>query len=156
MAKPATVQKLKHGKALCGKTFGGFVDTFNWLVDFCQSLQGDKDANNANGVISVDRSDPTAPVIRASPAHENGSGGGGGGDDGPEDEPLEPGADPDNPYEDPEDFPDDEDAIDADGNGISNDAGSLDGGGGDYCNSIFGGAADEPAGGNEISNTCSK
>ena len=64
MAKPATVQKLKHGKALCGKTFGGFVDTFNWLVDFCQSLQGDKDANNANGVISVDRSDPSAPIIR--------------------------------------------------------------------------------------------
>lgn len=76
MAKPAAVQKLKHGKALCGKTFGGFVDTFNWLVDFCQNLKGDKDANQANGSIYVDRSDPSAPVIRG------GIGGGGGGVNG--------------------------------------------------------------------------
>lgn len=76
MAKPITVQKLKRGKALCGKTFGGFVDTFNWLVDFCQSLQGDKDANNANGRITLDRSDESAPVIRLDAA--NGGGGGGG------------------------------------------------------------------------------
>ena len=64
MAAPIAAQKLKHGKALCGKTFGGFVDTFNWLVDFCLSLQGDKDANNANGSITVDRSNKSAPVIR--------------------------------------------------------------------------------------------
>lgn len=81
MAKPAAVQKLKHGKALCGKTFGRFVETFNWLVDFCQGLQGDKDANNANGRISLDRSDESAPVIRLSAgAGGNGGGGGGGGD----------------------------------------------------------------------------
>lgn len=68
MAKPIAVQKLRHGKALCGKTFGGFVDTFNWLVDFCLALKGDKDVNNANGTVSVDRSDPSAPVIRGGPA----------------------------------------------------------------------------------------
>ncbi|MBO7684351.1 MAG: hypothetical protein J6T51_06475, partial [Kiritimatiellae bacterium] len=69
----------------------------------------------------------------------------------------EPGSDPDNPYEDPEDFPDDEDAIDADGNDISNDAGSLDDANGDYCNTILGGGApSEPPPGNSISNTCSK
>ena len=76
MAKPIVVQKLKHGKALCGKTFGGFVDTFNWLVDFCQALKGDKDTNIANGTITVDRADPSAPVIRG------GGGGGGGAVDG--------------------------------------------------------------------------
>lgn len=78
MAKPIAVQKLKHGKALCGKTFGGFVDTFNWLVDFCLSLQGDKDVNNANGTVTVDRSDPSAPVIRVA-VTVGGEGGGEGG-----------------------------------------------------------------------------
>ena len=78
MAKPIAVQKLKHGKALCGKTFGGFVDTFNWLVDFCLSIQGDKDVNNANGRILFDRSNESAPVIRFSAG--KGGGGGGGGD----------------------------------------------------------------------------
>lgn len=67
----------------------------------------------------------------------------------------EPGSDPDEPYKDPEED-DGEDAIDADGNGISDDAGSLDDGGGDYCNSIGGGAPSEPSDGNEISRTCSK
>lgn len=154
MAKPIAVQKLKHGKALCGKTFGGFVDTFNWLVDFCQSLKGDKDANQGNGTITLDRADPSAPVIRGTNA-QGGSGGGGGGDE-PEDEPLEPGADPEEPYEDPEED-DGEDAIDADGNEISNDAGSLDDDNGDYCNTIGGlGAGSPPPYGNAISNTCSK
>ena len=72
MAKPIAVQKLRHGKALCGKTFGGFVDTFNWLVDFCLSLKGDKDVNNANGTVTVDRSDPSAPVIRCSGCENKG------------------------------------------------------------------------------------
>lgn len=71
MAKPIAVQKLKHGKALCGRTFGGFVDTFNWLVDFCLSLEGDKDANTANGRISLDRSDESAPVIRYVKSSDN-------------------------------------------------------------------------------------
>lgn len=66
MAKPIAVQKLRHGKALCGKTFGQFVETFNWLVDFCLGLTGDKDRNDENGRITVDRQDPSAPVIRYS------------------------------------------------------------------------------------------
>lgn len=73
MANPA-VQKLKHGKALCKATFGRFVETFNFLVDWTASLKGDKDANPAgDGHLTVDRADPTAPVIRCS-----GCGGGGG------------------------------------------------------------------------------
>ena len=65
MAAPIAAQKLRHGKALCKAVFGGFVDTFNWLVDFCSSLKGDRDANPAgDGRITVDRSDPSAPVIR--------------------------------------------------------------------------------------------
>lgn len=159
MAKPATVQKLKHGKALCGRTFGGFVDTFNWLVDFCQSLMGDADANNANGTITVDRADPSAPIIRANKPHANGAGGSGENENEEEEEPLEPGADPDEPYEDPEDtFPDDEEAINGDGNEISSDAGSLDDGKGDYCNTIggfAGGGEGDADPGNEISGTCS-
>lgn len=63
MAKPAAVQKLKHGKALCGATFGGFVETFNWLVDFCTGLRGDGD-DNGSGKIRLDRSLDDAPTIR--------------------------------------------------------------------------------------------
>lgn len=74
MAKPAAIQKLKHGKALCGATFGRFVDSWNWMVDFCTSLQGDKDANNANGTITVDRANPSAPVIRADKPKDGGEG----------------------------------------------------------------------------------
>ena len=67
MAAPIAAQKLKHGKALCKAVFGRFVDTFNWLVDFCSSLKGDRDVNPAgDGRITVDRSDPSAPVIRCS------------------------------------------------------------------------------------------
>ena len=76
MAAPIAAQKLKHGKALCKAVFGRFVDTFNWLVDFCSSLKGDRDVNPAgDGRITVDRSDPSAPVIRCS-----GCGNGNGGD----------------------------------------------------------------------------
>jgi len=65
MAAPIAAQKLKHGKALCKAVFGRFVDTFNWLVDFCSSLKGDRDVNPAgDGRLTVDRSDPSAPVIR--------------------------------------------------------------------------------------------
>ncbi|MBR4614887.1 MAG: hypothetical protein IKO55_04720, partial [Kiritimatiellae bacterium] len=79
MAKPVAVQKLKHGKALCGATFGQFVETFNWLVDFCLNLKGDKEFNAANGTVTVDRSDDSAPVIRVA---VKGKGAGGNGTDG--------------------------------------------------------------------------
>lgn len=76
MAQPQTIQKLKRGKALCGKTFGGFVDTFNWLVDFCLNLKGDRDADKVNGTVTVDRADTSAPVIRCTGGKSDGGGGG--------------------------------------------------------------------------------
>lgn len=57
-------QKLRHGKALCGKVFGKFVETFNWLVDFSANLKGDADVNEATGSIKVDRTSPFHPIIR--------------------------------------------------------------------------------------------
>ena len=157
MAQPAAVQKLKHGKALCGKTFGKFVETFNWLVDFCLSIQGDADVNNANGTITVDRADPSAPVIRATMPHANGAGPSGE-DEEEEEEPVEPGEDPDEPYEDPEDSHDDDpEGMNGDGNEISTDDNSFsEDGSGDYCNRIAGlnGGADNNN--NYISYTCSK
>ena len=38
-------QHLKHGKALCGKVFGRFVETFNALVDFMLGLRGDAEGS---------------------------------------------------------------------------------------------------------------
>ena len=59
------VQFLRHGKALCGKVFRTFVETFNWLVMFSQNLKGDRDCDPAaTGKITVDRTDPDHPVIR--------------------------------------------------------------------------------------------
>lgn len=59
-----TKQRLTHGKALCGKVFKNFVETFNWLVDFGTNLKGDKDTANQSGHITVDNADPKHPVIR--------------------------------------------------------------------------------------------
>lgn len=70
-------QLLKHGKALCGKVFGGFVDTFNWLVRFCSNIRGDKDVSDANGHITVDLSDPDHPVIRCSGCSDSSGSNGG-------------------------------------------------------------------------------
>ena len=163
MSAPMAVQKLKHGKALCGKTFGQFVETFNWLVDFCLSLKGDRDSDpDGNGRVQVDRADPSAPIIRLA---SSSVGGGGSGPDVPEEEEeYEPGANPEEPYSDPEDtFDDDPEAINGNGNSISSDItdlGTTDANGahsgGGYCNSIFGGAPGGLSGGNEISITCSK
>lgn len=58
-------QRLKHGKALCGKAFSRFVETFNELVDFKDNLKGDADLPTThNGIVKVDRSDPAHPVVR--------------------------------------------------------------------------------------------
>ena len=58
-------QRLKHGKALCGKAFSRFVETFNELVDFKDNLKGDADLPTThNGIVKVDRSDPAHPVLR--------------------------------------------------------------------------------------------
>ena len=147
MAKPQTVQYLKHGKALCGKTFVGFVDTWNWLVDFCLNLRGDGDANGL-GVVTVDRSNPDCPVICGLAQKEGDNDEGSGEPETPDKD--EPGEDPDEPYEDPEDFIQDD-------NGISDDDGTLGDDSMDYCNSIggFGGGGGGGGGGNAISSTCS-
>lgn len=57
-------QRLKHGKALCGKVFAGFVETFNALVDFKDNLKGDDDVARGCGYISVDRTKKDRPIIR--------------------------------------------------------------------------------------------
>ena len=64
-------QHLKHGKALCGKVFGRFVETFNALVDFMHGLRGDAEGKNGEGHITYDRKNH---IIRC-----DGCGGGGGG-----------------------------------------------------------------------------
>lgn len=66
-------QYLKHGKALCGKVFGQFVDTFNALVDMAVNVKGDADGNNGEGHVSFDRSDPLHPVIRCRGCEGSGS-----------------------------------------------------------------------------------
>ena len=60
------IQYLKHGKALCGKAFNNFVETFNWHNSFCKNLKGDGDLSAACGKIHLDRSKPDFPVIRCS------------------------------------------------------------------------------------------
>lgn len=60
------LEYLSHGKALCGKVFARFVETYNGLVDFCSNLQGDSDVAGGDGRITVDRADPAHPVIRCS------------------------------------------------------------------------------------------
>ena len=57
------LQYLKHGKSLCGRVFGTFVETFNRLVDFHANLKGDGDVSD-DGLVTVDRADPAHPVIR--------------------------------------------------------------------------------------------
>ena len=64
--QPANPCHLKKGEMIDSQK--GFVDTFNWLVDFCKNLQGDKDRNPANGVVSVDRSVSDFPVVKADAA----------------------------------------------------------------------------------------
>ena len=58
------LEYLSHGKALCGKVFARFVETYNGLVDFCANLRGDGDVAPGAGRITVDRADPVHPVIR--------------------------------------------------------------------------------------------
>ena len=73
----ANNQHLKHGKALCGKVFGRFVETFNALVDFMHGLRGDAEGKNGEGHITYDRKNN---IIRC-----DGCGGNGGGTGSPAD-----------------------------------------------------------------------
>ena len=71
-------QKLRHGKFITAGNFPRFVETFNWLVDFCTNLRGDADAPNDFGAIKLDRSVDDHPVIRADAMKFGGGGRGGG------------------------------------------------------------------------------
>lgn len=92
--RPAVLQYLKHGKALCGKVFAGFVETFNHLVSFSANLKGDADLPGAKGGVSVDRSNPDNPILRLVLPKELMNGG--------EDLPDDPSEDPDDPSEEEE------------------------------------------------------
>lgn len=58
------LEYLRHGKALCGKVFGRFVETFNFHNDFISNLKGDADQQVVGGKINIDRTDERHPVIR--------------------------------------------------------------------------------------------
>lgn len=64
MAKPPTIQKLRHGRLLCGTVFRFFVETWNWLTAYVDNMKGDLDVDPMNGVITVDRTQADFPVIR--------------------------------------------------------------------------------------------
>ena len=70
------LQYLQHGKSLCGRVFGTFVETFNRLVDFHANLKGDGDVSD-DGLVTVDRADPAHPVIRLNRSKLPTDGGGG-------------------------------------------------------------------------------
>ena len=67
--KPDNVCKLEKGKMIDANE--GFVDTFNWMVDFICNLKGDKDENPESGTLSVDRTVSDFPVIRSGEADES-------------------------------------------------------------------------------------
>lgn len=141
------LQYLKHGKALCGKAFANFVETFNHLVNFSVNLSGDNDTAGGSGHITVDRADPSHPIIRCSGCGKsNGGSGGGGGDDPDEpespedvdpyedDEDYDPDDEQDPWYENPEDSPAPGDGEGGGGGGEGGGGGGGEGGGGGGCN----------------------
>ena len=89
MARPPTIQKLRHNRLLCGRVFRFFVETWNWLVGYVDNMKGDADVNPQNGHIVVDRTDPDHPVIRFR-ADRLPKGGGGEAVDVPADGPFSP------------------------------------------------------------------
>ena len=58
--RPGTLCKLEKGKLIDSQQ--GFVDTFNWMVDFINNLRGDGDGD-AGKSIRLDRSVSDHPVI---------------------------------------------------------------------------------------------
>lgn len=71
--RPGTLCKLEKGKLIDSQE--GFVDTFNWMVDFIENLKGDGDAD-AGKSVRVDRSVTDHPVIRLDGSPGGGDGGG--------------------------------------------------------------------------------
>ena len=66
------LEYLRHGKALCGKVFRRFVETFNFHNDFISNLKGDADQQVVGGKIHLDRTDERHPVIRCKGCGVNG------------------------------------------------------------------------------------
>ena len=64
MARPPRIEKLRHGRLLCGSVFRFFVETWNWLVGYVDNMKGDADVNPKAGYITIDRTDPDHPVVR--------------------------------------------------------------------------------------------
>lgn len=70
-------QYLEGGKILTGGNFPKFVETWNWLVDFCRNLRGDGDVAPFDGQVSVDKASIKHPVIRLTKTIPTDAGGGG-------------------------------------------------------------------------------
>lgn len=79
MARPQALQFLRHGKALCQAVFGGFVETWNYVVRRTDAICGDGDLVNGDGLITVDNTDPERPIIRLDKSQLPKGGGGGAG-----------------------------------------------------------------------------
>lgn len=63
--RPGILCKLEKGVLI--DTQRGFVDTFNWIVDFCNNIQGDGNIDGGKKLrISLDKSQDDHPVIRVS------------------------------------------------------------------------------------------
>lgn len=69
MARPAILCHLQKGKMIDAQD--GFVDTFNWMVDYINNLRGDEDN------ITVDNPIGTNPVVRFIGEIPEAEGGGG-------------------------------------------------------------------------------
>jgi len=78
MARPQRIEKLRHGRLLCGSVFRFFVETWNWLTAYVDNMKGDAETDPQSGYITIDRADPDHPVIRFR-ADKVAAGGGGGG-----------------------------------------------------------------------------
>ena len=61
--RPPILCKLKKGKLIDADDNKGFVDTFNWMVDFINNLCGDGDLDKGK-LITLDRTIDDRPVIR--------------------------------------------------------------------------------------------
>lgn len=71
--RPAVLCKLKKGVILDAQQ--GFVDTFNWMVDFINNLKGEGEVDDGKSDLVVDRSVSDNPVIRGGSKDSGGGSG---------------------------------------------------------------------------------
>jgi len=69
--KPDRLCKLEKDKLIDSQE--GFVDTFNWMVDFINNLKGEGDINK-NKKITVDKTVSDHPIIKLGGKDSNGGG----------------------------------------------------------------------------------